>query len=102
MRKIFFIGSNKTCTSTFHETLIDAGIKSRHNPRWCAHSIAENKEFFEEWDAFSDGRGNGNLEWLDKTFNSFFVFNTRNIKDWAVSRWNHAERNKGSAAYRRR
>jgi hypothetical protein len=102
MRKIFFIGSNKTGTSTFHQTLLNSGIKSRHNPRWGSRSRDHDKNYFLGWDAFSDGAGNVDLHWLNNTFDGFFVLNTRNVKDWATSRWNHAQRNKSNSAYRRR
>ena len=30
-----------------------------------------------------------NLEWLDATYDGYFVLNTRSLKSWVVSMWNH-------------
>ena len=102
MRKVFFIGSNKTGTTTFHRTFLKAGLRAYHNPEWTTYSHKCANAFFDARDVFSDGAGNVNIEWLDKNYDGFFILNTRNVKEWAISRWNHAERNKNSKNYRRK
>src|SRR5690606_30501802 len=51
------------------------------------------EQFFLDYDFYSDGR-DCDFKWLDRTFVSNFILNTRNLKGWLVSRWNHVERNK--------
>ena len=35
-----------------------------------------------------------NLPWLDQKYDAFFILNTRNVRDWIISEWNHRRRRK--------
>jgi len=83
--KIFFIGFNKTGTTTYYNLLKDK-YKSVHNCKWSFISRLDNtkkvKKYFSKSDVFCDGECS-NFSKLDKLYpNSKFILNTRPIKDW--------------------
>ncbi len=93
--KIFFIGFNKTGTSTYHK-LFGKLMMSNHSCDWPkkSHSLDDDKfiNFFSEWDCYSDGEL-CNFKRLDLHFkNSLFILNTRNLYDWIYSRIKHIYR----------
>ena len=90
--KIFFVGSNKTGTTSVHRTFNKYDISSIHDARWVSRSWDCDEEYFQRATVFSDGIRVANLSWLDQTFDAFFILNTRNVRDWVVSAWNHRRR----------
>jgi len=90
--KLFFVGNNKTGTTTIHRTFQKYGISSIHNANWISRSWDCDEEYFQRAEAFSDGIRVANLPWLDQTYDAFFILNTRNVRDWVVSEWNHRRR----------
>lgn len=85
--KVFFIGYNKTATSTIHKVFKLNDFKSVHNPDWAKLNL-------KKFQIFSD-TGNGcvpNFK-IEKAFekysNSIFVLNTRSLDRWLRSRCKH-------------
>lgn len=101
MKKIFFIGLHKTGTSTITKTLKSSGINCLHNPAWNNWAKNKNKERLLRNDAYCDG-WTVNYEWLDNEFDAYFVLNTRNLKSWLISRWNHRNRRNNDLSYLRK
>ena len=103
-RKIFLAGLGKTGTTTLHFTLEAAGLKSIHDDRWVKESWDCNREWFAQAEVFSDSyydlpqdlRDRGvtapNVEWLNCNYDGYFILNTRSLKSWAISMWNHGVR----------
>lgn len=92
MSKIFFIGFNKTGTTTIHHLLLHNRIRSWHSHNWPRYSnlpvIA--RLVYARFDAFSDGEGS-NFRTLKKMYPSaLFVLNTREEGSWIKSRLRHA------------
>ena len=89
INKIFFIGFNKTGTTTYH-TLLSDKFRSISNPYWTELTRrkwnARIAEYFSRWDCYSDGEL-CDFKKLDKIFpNSKFILNTRNLRNWVYSR----------------
>ncbi len=107
--KIFFIGFNKTATTSFHELFVCSGYKSYHHnlDGW---NLALNMEKnsldgkallagFDDADVYSDLtylsdahyiEGNRYFEALHAEYpNAYFILQTRNEDDWIRSRRNH-------------
>jgi hypothetical protein len=80
--KVYCIGLNKTGTTSLHIAFQKLGLKSFHGGT-----------FDSRIDAFSDGRYYKNFEKLYyQTPNSLFILNTRDLKDWIVSRIKHCQK----------
>ena len=93
--KIFFIGFNKTGTTTYHKSFGKL-IRSKHSTDWPkkSHSLDDDEfiNFFSKWDCYSDGEL-CNFKRLNLYFkNSLFILNTRNLYDWIYSRIKHIYR----------
>ena len=111
--KVFFIGLNKTATTSFHKLFLSNGYKSFHHStrinrkkiylgETIKHNLEENKKLLsglEDYDVYSEFcfatdkifyEGSENFNILDKQYpNSYFILQTRNEKDWINSRFNH-------------
>lgn len=92
--KLFFIGFNKTGTSTYYE-LFKTILQSTHNIEWCEVSNNNDKksfmEYFKRYDCYSDGQL-ANYQRLDDYFpESKFILNTRGLYDWLFSLIKHIE-----------
>lgn len=98
MKKIFFIGMHKTGTSTITKTLNANGLNCLHNPLWMTWSKQKDKIKLNQYDVYSDG-WTVNYQWLDSEFDAWFVLNTRNLKSWLISRWNHRNRRNKQPEY---
>jgi hypothetical protein len=84
-KKYFVIGFNKTATSTIHNLFLNNGLRSQHDSLWDLLN----------YDCFSDGKFSqiGEFSELYKQFyNSIFILNTRNLRNWIISRFNHGYR----------
>ncbi|WP_296696971.1 sulfotransferase [Thiocapsa sp. UBA6158] len=107
--KVFFIGFNKTGTTSLHELFASSGYKSYHHnlDGW---NLAVNMEKnslegkallagFDDADVYSDLtylsdthyiEGNRYFEALHAEYpNAYFILQTRNEDDWIRSRFNH-------------
>jgi hypothetical protein len=85
--KVFFIGYNKTATSTINKIFQLNGFKSIHNPNW-RHINIKNFQIFS--DTGSVCIPNFNIEEaFHKYPNSIFVLNTRSLDTWLRSRCRH-------------
>ncbi len=100
MNKIFFIGFNKTGTTTY-DKIVGQQFKSTHNTEWARESInlSDTKllNVFKKYTCYSDGEM-CNFKRLDELFpDSKFILNDRNIKNWLYSRirWVHRANAKG-------
>tara|TARA_R100000030_G_scaffold100524_1_gene93767 strand:+ start:591 stop:1247 length:657 start_codon:yes stop_codon:yes gene_type:complete len=97
-QKIFFIGLNKTATTTFYRFFQKNGYECEDSPMWWRYHT---KEEFENNEVFTDGYdkvarhedGNEmfdcwpNIRFLNQTFpNSYYILQTRPMKDWLISR----------------
>ena len=78
--KIFFLGYNKTATCSIYQLMTTNGIKCQHDSKWD----------IDKYQAFCDC---GDLQDYKKLYemypNAYFILNTRNIKDWLLSRLKH-------------
>lgn len=96
--KIFFLGMNKTATTSFHEFFLKNGFKSTHSPKWWYFN---NREQFSEHQVYTDGyeylcrKNHSNrkfvhfpdIDFLTSEFpNSYYFLQTRPMKDWLLSR----------------
>ncbi len=80
--KVFCIGLNKTGTTSLHFAFQKLGLCSFHGG-----------SFDSRIDAFSDGRYFEQFIELDKLCpNSKFILNTRDLRDWIMSRIKHCQR----------
>ena len=100
MNKIFFIGFNKTGTTTYNK-IVSQQFKSTHNIKWTDESRtlsdAELLNAFKKNTCYADGEM-CDFKRLDKLFpDSKFILNDRNIKNWLYSRvlWVHRKRGCG-------
>jgi hypothetical protein len=93
--KLFFIGFNKTGTSTYFHIFKNL-IKSTHDTIWTKKShILENNmlDAYFKYDCYSDGE-ECNFEKLDLHFkDGLFILNTRDLQGWIYSRIKHIYRN---------
>jgi hypothetical protein len=99
--KVFFIGFNKCGTTSLHNWLKDAGIRSFHGGSDtidCHTRILANialgrpaLDGLDQYDAYLDVRAvQEQFRALDRDYpGSKFVLNTRNVDRWIVSRLNH-------------
>jgi len=79
--KLFCIGLNKTGTTSLHFAFQKLGLRSFHGGT-----------FDSRIDAFSDGRYYKNFKEYDcDNPNSKFILNTRNLRDWIISRIKHCQ-----------
>ena len=79
--KIFVIGFNKTGTTAIHKLFRINNLNSLHRIKWDV----------ENYMCFSDGPDRYNFKKYYKQYpNSLFILNTRNLKDWVISRFKHA------------
>lgn len=114
MNKIFIIGFNKTGTSSLHKALVMLGYPGIHgtmpNHIKVEKAIKENKKLLEYFNTniihFSDlDILKDNFKLLDEEYpNSKFILNTRDKKEWLISRKNHLQDylyhiNKGTNKY---
>ncbi len=91
-RKIFCIGLHKTGTTSLHEMAIKNGFKAIHSIEWMY-----NYEDLKKFNFFSDGGSHFDdineidFEYLYYKFpNSRFILQTRNTRDWVISKCKHA------------
>ena len=108
---IFFIGFNKSGTTSIHKLFSENGIPSIHwkggkLARCCLINAIKGKPLLAGYDrafrVFSDiafrtdkfwFEGNSFFRQLDKDYpNSFFIYNKRDVDDWINSRVNHRGR----------
>jgi hypothetical protein len=93
-RLVFLIGPNKTGTRSWAELLSTVyGLRVLHDAgAWSKASRAHDAAFFEgPYDAFADG-DNFDVAWLASAFPAAtFIFNTRALLPWLVSRHFHAQ-----------
>ena len=96
--KVFFIGLNKTATTSLFHFFRSNGYKCFDDPEWW---YFKNKSDFDKYDIFTDGYERFersehkeydrflNLEFLFSTFpEEYFILQHRPITDWLVSRLN--------------
>ena len=90
--KVFFIGPNKTGTRSWCELLSSLGLRTLHDAAtWSAASRRKDLAFFEKHDAFCDGDV-FDVGWLAAAFpQAKFVYNSRALLPWLVSRVFHAQ-----------
>lgn len=119
MKKVFFLGFNKTATVSFHYLFALSGYKSAHNiyrikgkPETLALRMFRNKSFdlpilngISDYEVFSDLifvkpkeklyiEANKWYRELHKEYpDSYFILQTRNVNDWLNSRENHDDGN---------
>ena len=92
--KIFCIGFNKTGTKSLHKIFLAIGLKSVHSDIWTDWACAHDVKNLDRYDAFTDGEC-GDFMWLKETYpDALFFLNTRNLKNWLISRYNHTEKMK--------
>lgn len=117
MKKVFFIGMNRTATKSFHELFSRSGYKSFHyscadaltgEPIILAQEMKNNlgsyKHVFHRMgnaDAYSDMFWHREDEWIDgvKMYrelhaqfpDAYFILQTRNMYSWLLSKKNHKE-----------
>jgi len=111
--KVFFIGFNKTATTSFHKFFESNGYKSFHHSKvldnekkYLGNTIRQNLEknikllhTIDAQDVYSDFcfcknnvyfEANEHFNLLDVQYpNSYFVLQIRNENDWIKSRFNH-------------
>lgn len=100
MEKIFFIGFNKTGTSSIAKSLEMAGYTHViHDDVWTDWSFAKNTQELDKYSVFTDGEC-AHIATLDALYpNAKFIFNTRNLNDWLDSRYKSVERSRLIAEY---
>lgn len=92
--KVFCIGFNKTGTASLTQLFKGLGYRTIHSGKW-VHQFKD-KKYMSVYDFFSDGTPNHlDLEYLYETYpTSKFIYNTRNMRNWLISRFKHTEYNK--------
>ena len=90
--KVFFIGPNKTGTRSWCDLLKSLGLRTLHDgASWSAASRRADLAFFERHDAYCDGDA-FDVAWLASAFpRATFIYNTRALLPWLVSRVFHAQ-----------
>jgi hypothetical protein len=116
VKKVFFIGMNKTATKAFDFLFSSSGYMTTHyscanadgSPAILAQVMKDNHESFypimlglEKWSVFSDMFWHREDEWIDgvKYFreihqqypDAYFVLQTRDLDSWLKSKRNHKE-----------
>lgn len=117
MKKVFFIGMNRTATKSFHELFVRSGYKSFHyscadvrtgEPIILAQEMKNNLDSYKHVlhrmsnaDAYSDMFWHREDEWIDgvKMYrelhaqfpDAYFILQTRNMYSWLLSKKNHKE-----------
>ena len=114
MKKVFFIGMNRTATKSFHNLFVQSGYKSYHyscpNPDGgssiiLAETMDWNKRYFPILKRFDDSHVYSDMffhrenRWIDgvkfyrelhKEYpDAYFILNTRNTYDWLLSKKKH-------------
>ncbi|WP_347331338.1 hypothetical protein [Marinimicrobium locisalis] len=97
-KKVFFLGQNKTGTTSVDHYAVSLGLKSRHSTDW-VWKLAK-KDFFDkpvgEFDVYLDGSTHvlscEHLLHIISSCDPHFIVQYRELKSWLVSRWNHVER----------
>jgi hypothetical protein len=96
--KIFFIGPNKTGTSSITALFRDLGYKACHHVcyrgpeakqpnSWWSASREKNLSYFQKHDVFADNGNLADVVWLAEQFpTARFVLNMRPLKSWLLSR----------------
>lgn len=84
-KKIFVIGMNKCGTTSLFKLFKDSGLRA-------IHTTENVLKIANKYDAFSDGRHNEFFRYYEAYPDSVFILNTRNLKNWLVSRYKHAKR----------
>ncbi|RYH06683.1 hypothetical protein [Tropicimonas sp. IMCC6043] len=86
--KVFFLGFNKTGTSSIHKLFSSLGYRSFHHPEW-----REISKFplFSAFDVFSDGEPQNIIDFKTNFPDAFYILNVRNLDAWVVSRLKHIE-----------
>lgn len=105
--KIFFIGYNKSATSSIHTLFLSLGYKCTHNSyKWDLenfHVFSDTGSVpFINFDEKFVYNGNGNYDTQNKVTNfeafiklynqypdAIYVLNTRSLKKWLISRYKH-------------
>lgn len=83
----------KTGTTSIHKLFKDNKLNSVHDPWWWN----EGEEYIKKYDCFTDGFENNqlkisfpDLKFIESKFeNSKFILQTRNLRDWIISRIKH-------------
>ena len=96
--KVFFIGFNKSGTTTYHN-IMSQKFKSKHNTEWAKRSRDNRKgyayrlkQYFKSADSWSDGES-PDYKRLDEVFpNAKFILNTRCERSWLISLVRHVHR----------
>ena len=95
-RRLFFLGRPKTGTTSLAHTMKkEIGAASMHHGPWSRWSQNHNKKGYlnSAYTVFTNATHDPDYEWLYETFpNSFFILQTRSLKDWVTSVWNHSKR----------
>lgn len=117
MKKVFFIGMNRTATKSFHELFVRSGYKSFHyscadvltgEPIILAQEMKNNLRSYkhvlnrmEAAQVYSDMFWHREDEWIDgvKMYrdlhaqfpDAYFILQTRNMYSWLLSKKNHKE-----------
>ena len=124
MRKVYCLGLDKTGTSTLHDTAAAHGVKALHHRTWAKTKAQVENELgslaayvkqygtpppeghpgypaFKRWRDF-DFFCDGHLvlyEVFEQLFpDSHYIFQTRSLYNWIVSRYNHRVRRRKEAA----
>ena len=92
--KLFFVGLNKTGTTSFHNFFTKNGYTSVHTGKWWSYTIPRQ---FRDYEVFTDGYEEYNYPGSFPSFpdihklilmfpSSKFIVQKRNIKSWLISR----------------
>jgi hypothetical protein len=91
--KLFFIGPNKTGTTSIAELFRTLGYRSCHrhchrqDMTWADATRTRNASYFEDADVFVDVGDVADFIWLSKQYpTARFVYNTRPLTPWLISR----------------
>ena len=95
LSKVFFIGLNKTGTTSYHNMLKTVvGKKAAHRAIWTDWAFSRNKTKLDKYDVFTDGEC-ANLYNLDEFYpRAKYVLNTRSLEGWLISRHKSIERSR--------
>jgi hypothetical protein len=108
--KVFFIGPNKTGTSSIATLFENLGYRSCHNQcyrgasnSWSKASTRQNRSYYEHFDVYSDTGNSADFVWLAQQFpTARFVMNARPLKLWLLSRvdmYRHIRERGGCSPY---
>lgn len=95
MSKIFFIGFNKTGTSSIAKSLELVGYKNViHKGIWADWALTKNKKELDKYDVFTDSEC-PHLAHLDELYpDAKFILNSRTLEGWVGSRYKLIESTK--------